>query len=202
MPKPYGIVMRKSEISRKTSETDITLTLSVDGTGKAEIDTGVGFFDHMLHHLVKHGRMDLTLSCKGDLHVDQHHTVEDVGICIGEALRTALGERLGITRYGHSMTPMDEALATVALDLSGRPYLVYFNELHDRWAGDFGLDLVEVFLQALCDRARITLHVKVTATNPHHSAEAVFKALGRALAQAVSLEGHGKEVPSTKGILD
>lgn len=194
--------MRKTEISRKTSETDITLTLSVDGTGKVEIDTGIGFFDHMLHHLAKHGRMDMTLSCKGDLQVDQHHTVEDVGICVGEALRTALGERLGVTRYGHSLTPMDEALATVALDLSGRPYLVYSNELHDRWAGDFSLDLVEVFLQALCDRARMTLHVNVTATNPHHGAEAVFKALGRALTQAVSIEEQGMGVPSTKGVLD
>jgi imidazoleglycerol-phosphate dehydratase len=194
--------MRNSEISRKTTETDISLKLNLDGTGEAQIETGVGFFDHMLNHVAKHALYDLFVTCQGDLHVDGHHTVEDVGICLGEALRSALGDKAGLVRYGHSIVPMDEALATVAVDLSGRPYLVYSNDLENRRAGDFSLDLVEVFLQALCDRSRMTLNVNVKASNPHHCAEAVFKALGRALRMAVAIEDRTAAIPSTKGALD
>jgi len=195
--------MRIAKISRKTSETEIELTLCLDGIGNAVITTGIGFFDHMLNHVARHGLMDLELKAIGDLHVDFHHTVEDVGICMGEALKQALGDKQGINRYGFSVVPMDEALASVSLDLSGRPFLVYSNPLSGRNAGDFSLDLVPVFLQALADRGGITLHSTVhTAENPHHSAEAVFKALGRALRQAMEIDPRIKGIPSTKGILE
>lgn len=194
--------MRTAEIARKTSETDIFVSIDLDGTGERSISTGIGFFDHMLDHVARHGLFDLEIRAKGDLHVDHHHTVEDVGICLGEALGKALDAKVGIRRYGASSVPMDEALASVALDLSGRPYLVYSNPLDDRSAGEFLLDLIPVFLQALADRAGITLHATVNrAQNPHHAAEAVFKALGMALRQAVELDPRVKGVPSTKGIL-
>lgn len=195
--------MRTSATSRRTSETDVQIKLSLDGTGKAALDTGIGFFDHMLDHVAHHGLLDLEVIAKGDLHVDQHHTVEDVGICLGEALSEALGAKEGIRRYGFASVPMDEALATVSLDLSGRALLVYSNPLGDRRAGDFLLDLVPVFLQALADRGGITLHATVAyAANPHHAAEALFKALGRALREAVELDKRATGVPSTKGVLE
>jgi imidazoleglycerol-phosphate dehydratase len=195
--------MRSAQISRKTSETDIQISLDLDGTGKGSIETGIGFFNHMLDHVCRHGLFDLTLTADGDLHVDHHHTVEDVGICMGVAFRQALGEKKGIRRYGSAVVPMDEALASVALDLSGRPYLVYDNDLADRWTGQFSLDQVQVFLQSFADRAGITLHVTVErAENPHHAAEAVFKALGRALREAVEFDPRVQDVPSTKGILE
>jgi imidazoleglycerol-phosphate dehydratase len=195
--------MRKGKISRKTSETDIEVTLKLDGAGKRAIDTGIGFFDHMLDHVARHGLFDLEIRARGDVHVDHHHTVEDVGICLGEALRKALGDKSGIRRYGSAVVPMDEALAEVALDLSGRSFLVYVNPLDDRSAGEFLLDLVPVFLRALSDRAGITLHASVqNAENPHHAAEAVFKALGRALRDAVEQDPRVKDVPSTKGVLE
>jgi imidazoleglycerol-phosphate dehydratase len=195
--------MRIAEIARKTSETDISVNLCLDGTGQSTISTGIGFFDHMLHHVTKHGLFDMEISAKGDLHVDFHHTVEDIGICMGEAFRKALGERVGIRRYGYAIVPMDEALASVALDISGRPYLAYHNHLDDRFAGEFALDLVPVFIQAFVDRAGITLHVTVhAADNPHHAAEAIFKALGRALRDAVETDPRVSGVPSTKGVLD
>jgi imidazoleglycerol-phosphate dehydratase len=195
--------MRKAEISRKTSETDVLVKLDLDGTGTADIATGIGFFDHMLNHVARHGLIDLTLKASGDLHIDCHHTVEDVGLSLGEALRKALADKSGIRRYGFAAVPMDEALAIVALDLSGRPLLVYSNPLADRSAGDFTLDLVPVFLQAMADRAGITLHATVkVAENPHHAAEAVFKALGRALREAVEIDPRVQGVPSTKGILE
>jgi len=194
--------MRTAEISRKTSETDIQVRLSIDGTGKSAINTGIGFFDHMLDHVARHGLFDLEVSASGDLHVDHHHTVEDVGICIGEALRNAVGAKEGIRRYGFATVPMDEALASVALDLSGRPLMVFSNPLSDRRAGEFLLDLIAVFLQALADRASLTLHASVRAgDNPHHAAEAVFKALGRALREAVELDPRVQGIPSTKGVL-
>jgi imidazoleglycerol-phosphate dehydratase len=194
---------RIASVSRKTSETDIHVTLNVDGTGIGVISTGIGFFDHMLTHVSKHGLMDLQVQAEGDLHVDFHHTVEDVGLALGEALRTALGDKAGIRRYGCASVPMDEALASVTLDLSGRSYLVYANPLDDRSAGTFALDLVAVFLQAVADRGGITLHACVhTAENPHHAAEAVFKALGRALREAVELDPRATGVPSTKGVLE
>jgi len=195
--------MRTGEITRKTAETDIRLKLLLDGSGRARISTGIGFLDHMLDHMARHGLFDLEITASGDLHVDSHHTVEDVGLCLGEALRKALGDRSGIQRYGFAKVPMDEAMASVTLDLSGRPFLVYSNPLGDRAAGEFTLDLVPVFLQALADRAGITLHVTVeTAENPHHAAEATFKALGKALKEAVEIDPRIKGVPSTKGILE
>ena len=195
--------MRIAEISRKTTETDVKVVLNADGTGKRSISTGIGFLDHMLDHVARHGLLDLEIEATGDLHVDHHHTVEDVGLCLGEALRKALADKDGIRRYGSAVVPMDEALASVTLDLSGRPYLVYSNPLADRFAGEFALDLVPVFLQALTDRAGITMHVTVqTAENPHHAAEAIFKALGRALLEAVKIDPRVKGVPSTKGVLE
>jgi imidazoleglycerol-phosphate dehydratase len=196
-------VTRAAEISRKTAETDVNVKLSLEGTGRGRISTGIGFLDHMLDHVARHGLLDLEISAKGDLHVDHHHTVEDVGLCLGEALRQALGNKHGIRRYGFGMVPMDEAMASVALDLSGRPLLVFSNPLGSRSAGGFSLDLVPVFLQALADRAGITLHATVHAgENPHHAAEAVFKALGRALREAVEMDPRVMGVPSTKGILE
>jgi imidazoleglycerol-phosphate dehydratase len=195
--------MRIAEIARKTSETDIEVIVNVDGTGNRSIATGIGFFDHMLDHIARHGLLDLEIRAQGDLHVDHHHTVEDVGICLGDALRKALGDKSGIRRYGSALVPMDEALASVALDLSGRPYLVYVNPLADRSTGDFALDLVQVFLQAVADRAGITMHVSVQAAdNPHHAAEAIFKAVGRALREAVEFDARVQGIPSTKGILE
>ena len=194
--------MRTAEIARKTSETDIAIKLVLEGSGKASINTGVGFFDHMLDHVARHGLFDLVLTATGDLHVDQHHTVEDVGICFGEALRKALGDKTGIRRYGSATVPMDEALASVDLDISGRAFLAFSNPLSHRRAGEFLLDLIPVFLQALVEHAGITLHATVQAAeNPHHAAEAIFKALGRALRAAVELDPRVTGVPSTKGTL-
>lgn len=196
-------ITRAAEISRKTAETDVHVKLALDGTGRGRIGTGIGFLDHMLDHVARHGLIDLEISAKGDLHVDLHHTVEDVGLCFGETLRQALGNKHGIRRYGFAVVPMDEALASVALDLSGRPLLVFSNPLSGTSAGEFALDLVPVFLQALADRAGITLHSTVHAgENPHHAAEAIFKALGRALREAVEMDSRVTGAPSTKGILE
>lgn len=193
---------RTAEVTRKTSETNVLVKLSLDGSGTGKISTGVGFFDHMLDHVTRHGLFDMEIAANGDLHVDYHHTVEDVGLTLGEALMQALGTKKGLRRYGFAQVPMDEALASVTLDLSGRPMLVFFNPLSDRCAGDFPLDLVPVFLQGVVDRAGITLHATVhAADNPHHAAEAVFKALGRALREAVEVDRRVKGVPSTKGVL-
>lgn len=194
---------RIAEITRKTTETNVFVKLVLDGSGEGKFSTGIGFFDHMLDHVGRHGLFDLEVVATGDLHVDQHHTVEDVGLCMGAAFREALGEKSGIRRYGAASVPMDEALAHVIVDFSGRPLLVYANPLTDRTAGEFALDLVPVFLQALVDRAGLTLHVGVSnAQNPHHAAEAVFKALGRALREATELDPRMKSVPSTKGVLE
>jgi len=202
-PAKRRAVRRAAEISRKTAETDVRVKLSLDGTGKGRIATGIGFFDHMLDHVARHGLFDLEISAKGDLHVDHHHTVEDVGLCFGEALKQALGTKHGIRRYGFAMVPMDEAMASVALDLSGRSFLVFSNPLGARSSGEFSLDLVPVFLQALVDRAGATLHATVhAAENPHHAAEAVFKAFGRALREAVETDPRTAGIPSTKGILE
>lgn len=194
--------MRTAQLSRDTSETGIRIRLLLEGSGKGEISTGIGFFDHMLDLFARHGLFDMEVKATGDLHVDYHHTVEDVGICVGEAFRRAVGDKKGIRRYGFASVPMDEALASVTLDLSGRPYLVYANPLDERSAGTFALDLVPVFLQALADKGGINLHVIVhCGRNPHHAAEAVFKALGRALRQAVELDPRVEGIPSTKGVL-
>jgi imidazoleglycerol-phosphate dehydratase len=195
--------MRTAEITRKTSETSVKVNLTLEGTGKRSISTGIGFFDHMLDHVARHGLFDLEISATGDLHVDRHHTVEDVGLCLGEALRKALVDKEGIRRYGAATVPMDEALASVTLDLSGRAFLTCANPLAERSAGEFTLDLIPVFLQALADRAGITMHVTIhAAENPHHAAEAVFKALGRALREAVEIDPKVTGIPSTKGILE
>ena len=193
---------RTARIERKTAETEITLTLDLDGSGRAEIATGVGFFDHMLTLLSKHAAIDLTVRAKGDLHVDQHHTVEDVGICLGQALRQALGDKSGIRRYGHFTLPMEESLATVALDLSGRSFLVFQAQLPAAKIGDFDSELVEDFWQAVAANALCNLHVLVHyGRNSHHISEAIFKATARALRMAVERDPRLDGVPSTKGTL-
>ena len=191
---------RTAQIHRKTKETDITCALSLDGIGTYEIDTGVGFLDHMLTHLSKHGKLDLTLSAKGDLHIDPHHTTEDVGLSLGECLLTALGDKKGIARYGHSSVPMEDALANVSLDLSGRPACVYNAKYGSEKIGDFDVECLEEMLRAFSNAGKFNLHVNVPyGTNSHHIAEAIFKALGQALATAVKIVG--TDIPSTKGTL-
>jgi imidazoleglycerol-phosphate dehydratase len=195
--------MRKASIKRKTKETDITADLNLDGAGTYKISTGIPFMDHMLELMTKHGLMDLKLKAKGDLHIDDHHTVEDVGLTIGEALKQALGDMRGIRRYGSASVPMDEALANVSLDISGRAYLV-FNVCYPKRSKikAFDVDLVVDFLQALVSKAGLTLHVNVPyGRNTHHMVEGVFKALGRALREAVEKDSRVKGVPSTKGKL-
>ncbi len=191
---------RKAEIRRKTKETDVTLELNLDGVGKYEIDTGVGFLDHMLSHLSKHGKIDLVVKAKGDLNVDAHHTVEDIAICLGEALLKALGDKKGIARYGHSSVPMEETLADISVDLSGRPNCVYNVTYRTDKIGDFDVECLEEMLRSFSNNGRFNLHINVPyGTNSHHIAEAIFKALGQALAAAVKIVG--TDVPSTKGIL-
>ena len=191
---------RKAKITRKTKETDILAQINLDGIGKYEIDTGIGFLDHMLCHLSKHSKMDLILKAKGDLEVDQHHTVEDVAICLGQALVEALGDKKGISRYGNSSVPMEDALANVAIDLSGRPFCVYNVQYRTEKVGDFDVECVEELLRSFANHGKFNLHITVPhGTNSHHIAEAVFKALGQALEQAVKISG--KDIPSTKGSL-
>jgi len=195
--------MRTAKIQRKTKETDIALELNLDGTGRYRVSTSIPFLDHMLELMFKHGLMDAKLKASGDLHIDDHHTVEDVGLVFGEALNKALGRMLGIRRYGSASVPMDEALAGVSVDISGRPYLV-FNVCYPKRSKikQFDVDLVNDFLQALVSKAGLTLHVNVPyGRNTHHMVEAVFKALGRALREAVELDQRVKGVPSTKGKL-
>ncbi|MFH0958096.1 MAG: imidazoleglycerol-phosphate dehydratase HisB [Pseudomonadota bacterium] len=195
--------MRTSEISRKTLETDINLKLNVDGQGRSSIKTGIGFFDHMLNLFSRHGLFDVELTAVGDIHVDFHHTVEDVGLCMGSAFREAMGDKRGVRRYGFSSLPMDETLVNVSLDVSGRSFLTMVNHLEDRSAGDFSLDLVRVFFLALCDRGGMTCHATLIAgTNPHHAAEALFKGFARALRQALELDPRVDDIPSTKGYLE
>lgn len=195
--------MRSSEIKRKTNETDIALSLCLDGSGRAEISTGVGFLDHMLTLFASHGRFDLSVSCEGDVNVDDHHSVEDIGICLGTALREALGDKKGIVRYGSMLLPMDEALVQCVLDLSGRACLVYRMEIPTEKIGTFDTELVEEFLLAFVRSAGVTLHVRqLDGKNSHHIVEGLFKALGRALAAAVKIDPDRRdEIPSTKGSL-
>ena len=195
--------MRTAVIERSTKETEIKLELSLDGSGVYEIQTGVAFFDHMLTHIAKHGFLDLRVSAQGDLEVDAHHTVEDVGIVFGQALKKAIGDKQGISRYGQAIIPMDEALALVALDLSGRPYLKFQADLGKGRLGDFDLELVKEFFQSVAVHAGMNLHIRLwDGDNLHHCAEAIFKAFGRALAAAVRLDERIKGVPSTKGVLE
>ncbi len=195
--------MRTATCNRRTAETDIALSLNLDGSGRGELNTGVGFLDHMLALFARHGRFDLTVSCKGDTAVDDHHSVEDIGIALGEALREALGDKRGIVRYGSMLLPMDEALALCAVDLSGRAYLRFSAQFPSQKVGSFDTELVQEFFLALARTAGITLHIRMMdGENSHHIAEAMFKAFGRALKQAVSIDPEtAGEIPSTKGIL-
>ena len=195
--------MRTARVERKTNETDIALTLTVDGRGESRVDTGVGFLDHMLTLLSRHGRLDLTLTCKGDTHVDDHHTVEDIGIALGDAFAQALGEKRGVQRYASLHLPMDEALILCAVDLSGRGG--YYEDLAvpSQKIGTFDTELVYEFMNAFAVHAGITLHLrKIAGRNSHHIVEGAFKALGRALREACSVdEAFRDEIPSTKGML-
>ncbi|MDP4146148.1 MAG: imidazoleglycerol-phosphate dehydratase HisB [Bacillota bacterium] len=193
---------RIGEIKRKTRETDIQAKINLDGEGNHQIDTGIGFFDHMLHLMTKHGIFDLELKCNGDLYVDPHHTIEDVGIVLGQCINKALGDKSGIKRYGTSFVPMDETLATVSLDISGRPFLVFDAEFTCERLGGFDTEMVEEFFRAVASNAGITLHTRVLyGKNNHHMVEGMFKAFGRALREAVEKDSRIKGVMSTKGQL-
>jgi imidazoleglycerol-phosphate dehydratase len=194
---------RKATISRKTKETDIRLELHLDGKGLSDVDTGIPFMDHMLRLTAAHGFMDLSISARGDTEIDDHHTVEDLGICLGSAIREALGERKGLKRYGEAAVPMDEALARVVLDISNRPFLAYRVPLKESKTGRFDVHLLKEFFRALVNHSGITLHVELSSgDDAHHIAEAIFKAFARALDRAVSMEPRLEgTVPSTKGVL-
>lgn len=195
--------MRRAEISRKTAETDITVEINLDGTGSYDNQTGVGFFDHMLDQLARHSLIDMTIRASGDLHIDDHHTVEDVGIALGQALTAALGDKRGIRRYGACLLPMDDALVRAALDLSARPYLMWTLDMPTAKIGTFDTELVREFFQAFATHGGITLHVdQLHGLNSHHIAEAAFKAVARALREAVETDPRKADaVPSTKGSL-
>lgn len=196
--------MRSASKSRKTRETEISVKVNLDGTGLISVDTGIGFFDHMLTHLARHGLFDLEVQAKGDLYIDPHHTVEDVGICLGQVFLEAMGEPKGITRYGHAVIPMDEALAEVAVDISGRPFLHFDADLiPGSKVGEFDAELTEEFLRAFAMNARLTLHVLLRyGKNTHHNIEGIFKAFARALRVAYEKDPRVKDVPSTKGVLE
>ena len=194
--------MTATTITRKTNETEIRLSLDMHGSGQAQIDTGIGFFDHMLTLFAHHGLFDLKIKARGDLHVDEHHTVEDVGICLGQAIARQLGERAGIVRTAHSYVPMDEALALVVIDLGGRPYSVFQAEWRTPRIGGLGTDLIEHFFESVAFHARMNLHARVEyGRNDHHQCEALFKAFARALDAASRPEPRRRGVPSTKGTL-
>jgi len=193
---------RTATIRRETTETTVDLSLNLDGTGTHTLATGVGFFDHMLTHLSKHGLFDLTVQCKGDLHVDSHHTIEDVGICFGKCLAQALGDKAGIRRYGSATVPMDETLVTAAIDLSGRPFMVWKADVPNELLGTFHSSLAEEFWRAASSAGAFNLHVVVHhGRNTHHIVEAIFKATARALRQATEADPRATGVPSTKGVL-
>ena len=194
---------RTAEVTRNTAETRITVRVNLDGTGQARLSTGIGFFDHMLDQIARHGMIDLTVEAKGDLHIDAHHTIEDVGITLGQALAKALGDKKGLRRYGHAYVPLDEALSRVAVDLSGRPGLVFNVPFTRATIGEFDVDLVREFFQGLVNHAAITVHVDaLRGDNSHHQAETVFKAFARALRMAVEADPRAAgAIPSTKGTL-
>lgn len=195
--------MRTTEITRRTNETDIKLKLNLDGTGKSDIDSGCGFLDHMLTLLARHARFDLQIFCKGDTKVDYHHTVEDIGIALGDAFNSALGDKKGIARYGSFVLPMDETLILSAVDISGRSHLAYGLEIPSYKVGDFDTELTEEFFQGFVRHADITLHIKqLSGTNSHHIIEGAFKSVARSLKTAVMIDSEFKdEIPSTKGVL-
>ena len=198
----WGKMMRKAKMKRKTKETEITVEINIDGSGKSDIKTSIPFLDHMLELLAQHGLFDITLKAKGDIEVDYHHTVEDIGICLGEALREAGGDRAGIVRYGHAYVPLDEALSRVVLDLSGRPGLEYHISFPKETVGGFDIELFKEFFQAISNHGRITLHIDaIRGDNNHHIIETVFKAFGRALRMAVESDPRVTGIPSTKGAL-
>jgi imidazoleglycerol-phosphate dehydratase len=193
---------RQGRVERKTRETDIRLALALDGGGRSTIATGIGFLDHMLTALATHGRFDLEVRCRGDLHVDAHHSVEDVGIALGQALKQALGDKKGVVRFGHAYVPLDEALSRCVVDLSGRPWLHFGVEFKARQIGDMPTELFEDFFWALADHGRLNLHLDtLRGRNAHHIAETLFKSTARALSMAVALDPRVKDVPSTKGSL-
>jgi imidazoleglycerol-phosphate dehydratase len=199
---PSGARVRRGSIRRQTGETSVEIVLSLDGAGKARVATGVGFFDHMLTLLARHGLFDLEVQATGDLHVDAHHTVEDVGICLGRALTAALGDKAGVRRYGDATVPMDETLVTCAVDLSGRPYCVWKADVPRETLGAFNAELAEEFWRAVAMNAGITLHVVLHhGHNSHHIIEGIFKACARALRSAVEMDPRASEIPSTKGVL-
>lgn len=195
--------MRKAETVRKTGETDITLSLDIDGKGKSEISSGVGFLDHMLTLFSRHGRFDLKLKCIGDTYVDDHHSTEDIAIALGSAFRKALGDKRGIKRYGDIILPMDEALVLVSVDISGRSYIRFTSNFQTEKIGTFDVELLEDFFTSFAENAGITLHIRqLDGRNSHHIAEAMFKAVARALRKAVEIDERAKdEIPSTKGVL-
>ncbi len=195
--------MRIGEINRKTSETVITTYLDLDGIGEADIDTGVGFFDHMMTLFTRHGRFDIRLSCDGDTYVDDHHSVEDIGICLGKAFKKALGDMRGINRYGHIILPMDETLILCAVDISGRAHLSFEADFPTEKIGTFDTELVEEFFEAFVRSSNVTLHIKqLSGKNSHHIAEGIFKAFGRTMKTAVAIDKEfDDEIPSTKGVL-
>jgi imidazoleglycerol-phosphate dehydratase len=199
----YSPAMRTATVHRKTSETEIRVEINLDGTGIYRVSTGIGFLDHMLEQLSRHSLIDLMVDAKGDLHIDQHHTTEDAGLAIGEALTRALGDRKGIQRYGHAYAPMDETLSRVAIDISGRPYMVWRSEFSQSKLGDFDTELFEHFFHSLAQTAGITLHVDTLyGRNNHHIVESIFKAAARALRFAVEVDPRkADQVPSTKGTL-
>lgn len=193
---------RTANIHRTTKETDVAVSLDLDGTGRAEISTGIGFYDHMLHHVAHHGLFDLTIKAAGDLHIDEHHTVEDVAIALGQALDKALGDRAGIVRMADAWVTMDEALAQVIVDLSGRPYCVFAGQFDTPRIGGLGTSLIPHALESIAAHARMNVHARVLyGRDDHHKAEAVFKALGRVLDAATRLDPRRSGVPSTKGVL-
>lgn len=193
---------RTATIERTTKETSIKLALDLDGSGKSELNSGIPFLDHMLEQISRHGLIDLTIDAKGDLEIDAHHTVEDIGICLGEALREAVGDKAGIVRYGHAYVPLDEALSRVVLDLSGRPGLEYHISFPKETVGGFDIELFKEFFQAISNHGRITLHIDaIRGDNNHHIIETVFKAFGRALRMAVESDPRVTGIPSTKGAL-
>jgi imidazoleglycerol-phosphate dehydratase len=195
--------MRQAQVTRNTLETQIEVRLNLDGTGVSRLSTGIGFFDHMLDQVARHGMLDLQVLAKGDLHIDAHHTVEDVGITLGQAFSKAIGDKKGVRRYGHAYVPLDEALSRVVVDLSGRPGLEYAVDYARGMVGEFDIDLVHEFFQGFVNHALVTLHIdNLKGRNAHHQAETIFKAFGRALRMAVELDPRaGGSLPSTKGSL-
>ncbi len=194
---------RVANINRKTNETDIVVDINLDGTGKTELDTGLPFLEHMLEQIARHGLMDITIKAKGDLQIDAHHTVEDIGICLGQAMAKAVGAKKGIRRYGHAYVPLDEALSRVVIDFSGRPGLVYRAAYPRARVGEFDIDLINEFFQGFCNHSLVTLHIEnLYGSNSHHIAETIFKAFGRAMRMALERDPRMADVvPSTKGVL-